>query len=52
LALPFLGALVSVPVAAQCTAYVPTHKSNSVAVIDTMLDRVIAMVPVQVQLLL
>src|SRR6266478_8625307 len=49
LALPILAALWWVPAAAQCTAYVPTHKSNSVAVIDTMLDRVVAVVPVQIQ---
>src|SRR6267143_113531 len=49
LALPILAALWWVPAAAQCTAYVPTHKSNSVAVIDTLLDRVVAMIPVQIQ---
>ena len=32
-----------------CTAYVPTHKSNSAAVIDTLLDRVAAVIPVQIQ---
>src|SRR5229473_2130454 len=49
LALPILAALWWVPAAAQCTAYVPTHKSNSVAVIDTLLDRVVAVIPVQIQ---
>jgi YVTN family beta-propeller protein len=48
LALPILAALWCVPAAAQCTAYVPTHKSNSVAVIDTLLDRVVAVIPVQI----
>jgi len=49
LALPMLAALWCVPAAAQCTVYVPTHKSNSVAVIDTSTDQVIAMIPVQIQ---
>ncbi len=49
LALAMLAALWCVPAAAQCTVYVPTHKSNSVAVIDTVLDRVAAVVPVQFQ---
>ncbi len=49
LALPVLVALRCVSAAAQCTVYVPTHKSNSVAVIDTVLDRVVAIVPVQFQ---
>src|SRR4029077_11425863 len=49
LVLPLLGALASIPAAAQCTAYVPTHKSNSVAVIDTVLDRVVTTIPVQIQ---
>src|SRR5882762_10851807 len=49
LALPIVAALWCVPATAQCTAYVPTHKSNSVAVIDTVLDRVAAVVPVQFQ---
>src|SRR4029077_17311696 len=35
--------------AAQCHVYVPTHKSNSVAVIDTTVDRVVAVIPVQIQ---
>src|SRR5437879_2471222 len=48
-ALPMLAALACVPAAAQCTVYVPTHKSNSVAVIDTSVDQVIAVIPVQVQ---
>src|SRR3989442_7164529 len=43
------AAFLSGPAAAQCTVYVPTYKSNSVAVIDTMLDRVIAVIPVQIQ---
>jgi hypothetical protein len=34
LALPMLTALWCVSAAAQCRAYVPTHKSNSVAVIE------------------
>src|SRR5690348_12034815 len=38
-----------VPAAAQCYVFVPTHKSNSVAVIDSLADRVVAVVPVQVQ---
>ncbi len=49
LAPPMLAALACVPAAAQCTVYVPTHKSNSVAVIDTSVDQVIAVIPVQVQ---
>src|SRR5260370_28502928 len=49
LALPMLAALACVPAAAQCMVYVPTHKSNSVSVIDTSVDRVIAVIPVQVQ---
>src|SRR6267143_4537397 len=49
LAVLVLVALGCVSAAAQCTAYVPTHKSNSVAVIDTVLDRVVAVIPVQVQ---
>src|SRR5467141_2765392 len=49
LALLVLVALGCVSAAAQCTAYVPTHKSNSVAVIDTVLDRVVAIIPVQIQ---
>jgi YVTN family beta-propeller protein len=44
-----LVALGCVSAAAQCTVYVPTHKSNSVTVIDTVLDRVVAIVPVQFQ---
>jgi YVTN family beta-propeller protein len=44
-----LVGLRCVSAAAQCTVYVPTHKSNSVAVIDTVLDRVVAIVPVQFQ---
>ena len=49
LVLFLLVALASIPAAAQCTAYVPTHKSNSVAVIDTVLDRVVTTIPVQIQ---
>ena len=49
LALLVLVALGCVSAAAQSTVYVPTHKSNSVAVIDTVLDRVVAIVPVQFQ---
>ena len=49
LALSILAVLACVPAAAQCTVYVPTHKSNSVSVIDTSVDRVIAVIPVQVQ---
>src|SRR5882672_12528228 len=44
-----LAVLGCVPAAAQCTAYVAAHKSNNVVVIDTELDRVIAVIPVQVQ---
>src|SRR6266478_1638237 len=49
LALLLLAVLGCVPAAAQCTAYVTAHKSNNVVVIDTMLDRVVAVVPVQIQ---
>jgi len=49
LALPMLVALACVPAAAQCTAYVADHKSNSVAVIDTWTDRVVDVIPVQFQ---
>src|SRR6266852_2102183 len=49
LALPLLAALWCVPAAAQYKAYVATHKSNSVAVIDTALNQVVAIVPVQFQ---
>ncbi len=49
LALPWLAALWCVPAAAQYKAYVATHKSNSVAVIDTFVDQVVAVVPVQFQ---
>jgi|SRR5882672_6002306 len=49
LALLLLGASWCDSAAAQCIAYVPTHKSNSVAVIDTVLDRVAAVVPMQFQ---
>ena len=43
------SALACVPAAAQCTAYVADHKSNSVAVIDTWTDRVVDVIPVQFQ---
>src|SRR6267154_655104 len=43
------AAVGCIPAAAQCYVYVPTHKSNSVAVIDTSVDQVIAVIPVQVQ---
>src|SRR5882762_9932956 len=49
LALPMLVVLACVPAAAQCTVYVPTHKSNSVAVIDTSTDQVATIIPVQFQ---
>src|SRR2546425_13083054 len=49
LALPMLAALWCVPAAAQCTAYVTAHKSNNVVVVDTFLDRVVAVIPVQIQ---
>ena len=49
LALPMLVALACVPAAAQCTAHVADHKSNSVAVIDTWTDRVVDVIPVQFQ---
>jgi YVTN family beta-propeller protein len=39
----------SVPAAAQSYAYVPTHKSNSVSVINTSTRSVIALVPVGIQ---
>jgi YVTN family beta-propeller protein len=39
----------SVPAAAQSYAYVPTHKSNSVSVINISTNSVIAVVPVGVQ---
>src|SRR5690349_24325130 len=44
-----IGALECVSAEAQCTAYVATHKSNSVAVVDTALDRVVTVIPVQIQ---
>ena len=44
-----LAVLVCVPAAAQCTAYVTAHKSNNVVVVDTFLDRVVAVIPVQIQ---
>jgi len=34
---------------AQCTAYVTAHKFNNVVVVDTVLDRVVAEIPVQIQ---
>src|SRR5260370_34126850 len=49
LALPMLAALWCVPAAAQCTADVTAHKSNNIVVVDTFLDRVVAIVPVQFQ---
>ena len=44
----FVGFSV-VPAAAQSYAYVPTHKSNSVSVINTASSSVVAVVPVGVQ---
>jgi YVTN family beta-propeller protein len=44
-----LLALWSVQAAAQCYVYVPTHKSNSVAIIRTGTNQVEYVVPVQVQ---
>src|SRR6266481_5670882 len=44
-----LAVLVCIPAAAQCTAYVAAHKSNNVVVVDTFLDRVVAVIPVQIQ---
>src|ERR1700675_257960 len=41
--------LWSVPAAAQFYAYVPTHKSNSVSVINTSTRSVIAVIPVGVE---
>src|SRR5438105_194077 len=38
-----------VPAAAQSYAYVPTHKSNSVSVINTASNSVVSVVPVGVQ---
>src|SRR6266478_4146409 len=47
LALPLLAALVSVPAAAQCDAYVAQNASNSTWVINTMTDALVAVIPVQ-----
>ena len=49
IALVAWSALEAVPAKAQCTVYVPTHKSNSVAVVDTGLDRVVTVIPVEIQ---
>src|SRR5882672_5854110 len=44
-----LVSLWSVPSAAQSYAYVPTHKSNTVSVINTSTNSVVAVVSVGVQ---
>ena len=49
LGLALLACSTCIPAEGQCYVYVPTHKSNSVAVIDTSLDRVVPVVPVEVQ---
>jgi len=49
LALVLLVGLSAVPAAAQSYAYVPTHKSNSVSVINTASNSVVAVVSVGVQ---
>src|SRR5467141_5457129 len=49
LALLLLAALGCVSAAAQSVAYVPTHKSNSVAVINTATNSVIDVIPVEIQ---
>ena len=49
LALAMLFSLWGVPARAQSYAYVPTHKSNSVSVISTATNSVIAVVPVGIQ---
>src|SRR5437667_273893 len=47
LAVLLTPALASVPAAAQYNAYVAQNASNSVWVINTMTDRVVAVIPVQ-----
>src|SRR6266851_4029945 len=49
LALLLLAALGCVSAAAQSVAYVPTHKSNSVAVVNTATNSVIDIIPVGIQ---
>src|SRR2546430_133518 len=49
LALAVFVGFSGVPAAAQSYAYVPTHKSNSVSVINTASSSVVAVVPVGVQ---
>jgi YVTN family beta-propeller protein len=49
LALLLISGLGCTPTEAQSYAYVATHKSNSVAVINTATNSVVAVVPVQVQ---
>src|SRR5260370_17394862 len=49
LTLLLLAALGCVSAAAQSVAYVPTHKSNSVAVINTASNSVIDVIPVGIQ---
>src|SRR2546430_10543667 len=49
LALLLLGALGHAPAEAQALAYVPTHKSNSVSVVNTATNTVVATVPVGIQ---
>jgi YVTN family beta-propeller protein len=49
LALLLLAALGCVSAAAQSVAYVPTHKSNSVAAVNTATNSVIDIIPVGIQ---
>ena len=49
LALAVFVGFSGVPAAAQSYAYVPTHKSDSVSVINTASNSVVAVVPVGVQ---
>jgi len=51
LVLFILASLWCIPAAAQSYAYVPTHKSNSVSVINTATNSVVAVVPVGIQTL-
>src|SRR2546429_4854590 len=49
LALLLLGALGHARAEAQALAYVPTHKSNTVSVVNTATNTVVATVPVGIQ---
>ena len=49
LALLLLGALRHARAEAQALAYVPTHKSNTVSVVNTATNTVVATVPVGIQ---